>query len=76
MDAPGEPVLWQAAVARDWIAYPPAAARLAPGMPYKAEALSGPAAGDKVVAAALFSIDPALDVADNIATRVVPLSAP
>jgi hypothetical protein len=72
MDKEGEPVLWQAAVAKDWIAYPPTAAKLAPGMPYKAEAL----AGDKVVAAALFSIDPALDVADSLATRVVPLSAP
>jgi hypothetical protein len=72
MDAAGEPVLWQVAVAKDWIAYPPTAAKLAPGMPYKAEALSG----DKVVAAALFSIDPALDVADSLATRVVPLSAP
>jgi hypothetical protein len=72
MDAAGEPVLWQVAVAKDWIAYPPTAAKLAPGMPYKAEALSG----DKVVATALFSIDPALDVADSLATRVVPLSAP
>jgi hypothetical protein len=72
MDKEGEPVLWQVAVAREWIAYPPTAAKLAPGMPYKAEALSG----DKVVATALFSIDPALDVADNLANRVVPLSAP
>lgn len=72
MDKEGEPVLWQVAVAKDWIAYPPTAAKLAPGMPYKAEAL----AGDKVVATALFSIDPALDVADNLANRVVPLSAP
>ncbi|HXA38157.1 MAG TPA: hypothetical protein VNW53_04095 [Phenylobacterium sp.] len=72
MDAAGEPVLWQAAIAKDWIAYPPTAAKLSPGMPYKAEAL----AGDKVVAAALFSIDPALDVADSLASRVVPLSAP
>ncbi len=72
MEAAGEPVVWQVAVAREWISYPPTAAKLAPGMPYKAEALSG----DKVVAAALFSIDPALDVADNLASRVVPLSAP
>ncbi len=73
MDKPGEPVLWQAAAGdKDWIAYPAAAGRLTPGAPYKAEAL----AGDKVVAAALFSIDPALDVADSLANRVVPLSAP
>jgi hypothetical protein len=72
MDKEGEPVIWQVAVAREWIAYPPTGAKLMPGMPYKAEAL----AGDKVVAAALFSIDPALDVADNLAGRVVPLSAP
>ena len=72
MDTEGQPVLWQTAVAKDWIAYPPNAAKLAPGLPYKAEAL----AGDKVVAAALFSFDPALDVADNLGNRVVPLSAP
>lgn len=72
MDKPGEPVVWQVAVTRDWIAYPLAGNRLAPGMPYKAEALTG----DKVVAAALFSFDPALDVADSVANRVVPLSAP
>jgi len=72
MDKPGEPVVWQVVVTKDWIAYPPTGARLAPGMPYKAEAL----AGDKVVAAALFSFDPALDVADSVANRVVPLSAP
>lgn len=72
METVGEPVLWQVAIDRDWVAYPASAAKLAPGMPYKAEAL----AGDKVVAAALFSIDPALDVADSLASRVVPLSAP
>jgi len=72
MDKEGEPVLWQASIAKDWAAYPPTATKLQPGMPYKAEAL----AGDKVVAAALFSIDPALDVADNLASRVVPLAAP
>jgi hypothetical protein len=33
-------------------------------------------AGGKVVAGALFSIDPGLDVADNLANRLVPLSAP
>jgi len=72
MDKDGQPVLWQGPVSKDWVAYPPAGAKLAAGMPYKAEAL----AGDKVVAAALFSFDPALDVADSVANRVVPLSAP
>ncbi len=72
MDKPGEPVVWQAAVAKDWIAYPANAAKLAPGMPYKAEAVSG----DTVVAAALFSIDPALDVNDTMASRLVPLAPP
>jgi hypothetical protein len=33
-------------------------------------------AGDRVVASALFSIDPTLDEADSLANRVVPLSAP
>jgi hypothetical protein len=73
MDKAGEPVVWQASATADWMAYPAkGAAALAPGAPYKAEAL----AGDKVVASALFSIDPALDVADSLANRVVPLSAP
>lgn len=72
MDTAGEPVVWQVVADKDWVAYPPAAARLAAGMPYKAEAV----AGDKVVAAALFSIDPELDVADSLANRVVPLSTP
>jgi hypothetical protein len=72
MDREGEPVLWQTAVDKDWVAYPANGARLAAGMPYRVEALSG----DKVVAAALFSFDPALDVADSLASRVVPLSTP
>jgi len=74
MDQPGEPVIWtvSAAAGQDWAAYPAKAQRLAPGMPFKAEAL----AGDKVVASALFSIDPALDAADSLANRLVPLSAP
>jgi hypothetical protein len=72
MDQTGAPVVWQAAVAKEWIAYPPGAPPLTPGAPYKAEVLSG----DRVVASALFSIDPALDEGDNLANRVVPLAAP
>ena len=74
MDKDGEPVVWEVSTTagQDWVAYPPKGARLAPGEPFKVEAL----AGDKVVAGALFSIDPALDVADNLANRLVPLSAP
>jgi hypothetical protein len=72
MDKAGEPVIWQTAAAGDWVAYPPTAARLAPGAPFKVEVL----AGDRVVASALFSIDPTLDEADSLANRVVPLSAP
>ena len=72
-DKAGEPVVWQAAAAGDWIAYPAkGAAPLPPGEPFKVEAV----AGDKVVASAVFSIDPALDEADSLANRVVPLSAP
>jgi hypothetical protein len=71
-DKAGEPVVWQAAAAGDWIAYPAkGAAPLPPGEPFKVEAVSG----DKVVASAVFSIDPALDEADTLANRVVPLSA-
>ena len=72
VDKDGQPVVWQAAVTKDWVAYPPTGPKLTPGMPYRAEAL----AGDTVVAAALFSFDPALDVADSVANRVVPLTAP
>jgi len=73
MDKEGAPVVWQAPVpAREWIAYPPNPPLLTPGMPYRVEAL----AGSGVVAVALFSIDPMLDVADNMANRVVPLSRP
>ncbi len=72
MDKPGEPVIWEAAAPAGWIAYPAAAAKLAPGMPYKVEAV----ANGQVVAAALFSIDPALDVSDSIASRLVPLAPP
>lgn len=72
MDKTGEPVVWQAAVAKDWIAYPATAAHLTPGMPYKAEVM----AGDRVVAEALFSFDPALDESDSMASRVVPLNNP
>ncbi|HEY0435993.1 MAG TPA: hypothetical protein VGC92_05100 [Phenylobacterium sp.] len=73
MDKPGEPVVWQGQANADWIAYPASGApALAPGEPFKAEVM----AGDRVLASALFSIDPALDVADSLANRVVPLSAP
>jgi hypothetical protein len=72
MDKDGQPVVWQAAATQDWIAYPAKEAPLARGAPFKVEAM----AGDRVVASALFSINPALDVADSMANRVVPLSAP
>ncbi|MBS0359795.1 MAG: hypothetical protein JSR98_00325 [Proteobacteria bacterium] len=71
MEKPGDPVVWEAPVTKDWIAYPATAAKLAVGDPYKVEAV----AGGSVVASALFSIDPALDVSDSMASRVVPLSA-
>jgi hypothetical protein len=72
MDQAGAPVVWQAVVTKEWIAYPPAGPALTPGAPYRAEVL----AGDKVVASALFSIDPALDEDTSLANRVVPLAAP
>lgn len=74
MEKDGEPVVWEVATAagQDWVAYPPRAAPLTPHEPFKAEVV----AGGKVVAGSLFSIDPGLDVADNLANRLVPLSAP
>ena len=71
MEKPGAPVVWEAPVDKDWIAYPAEAAKLANGMPYRVEAV----AGDRVVAQALFSVDPALDDADTLASRLVPLAA-
>ncbi|HLZ77439.1 hypothetical protein [Phenylobacterium sp.] len=65
-------VIWQATATQDWVAYPAGQAPLPRGEPFKVEAV----AGDKVVASALFSINPALDEADTMANRVVPLSAP
>ncbi|MDB5422623.1 MAG: hypothetical protein JWQ29_39, partial [Phenylobacterium sp.] len=74
MDKPGDPVIWQGPAGdRGFVNYPPKTAPLAPGAPYKVEALG---AGGGVVASALFSIDPLLDVSDSLANRVVPLSAP
>jgi hypothetical protein len=71
LDHAGDPVVWEAPVSKDWIAYPAAAAKLANGMPYRVEVVSG----DRVVGQAIFSIDPALDDADTLAGRVVPLAA-
>ena len=72
MDKDGQPVIWEAQASQDWVAYPAQQAPLARGAPFKVEAVAGGA----VVASALFSINPALDVADNMANRVVPLTAP
>jgi hypothetical protein len=71
LEKPGEPVIWEAQVDKDWIAYPSDAAKLVTGTPYRVEAVSG----ERVVAQALFSIDPALDDADTLASRLVPLAA-
>ena len=65
-------VIWETAASQDWVAYPAGQAPLPRGLPFKAEAW----AGDRMVASALFSINPALDEADSMANRVVPLSAP
>jgi hypothetical protein len=72
MDKDGQPVIWEAQASQDWMAYPAKEAPLARGEPFKVEAVAGGA----VVASALFSINPALDVADDMANRVVPLTAP
>lgn len=72
MDKAGEPVIWQADSAQGWVAYPATAVKLTAGEPYRAEVVAGGA----VVAQGLFSIDPALDVADSMANRIVPLAKP
>lgn len=67
-DAPAK--VWEEAADKGWIAYPTSAPPLEAGMPYQVEVSGGGGA-----AKAFFSIDPGLDVADNLANRVVPVQS-
>ena len=69
--APAE-IVWQAVSNGAHIEVPVNAARLATGMPYRVEVWDG----QQLVHAALFSIDPGLDVPDTLANRVVPVGTP
>ena len=67
MDRPKPTVIWQGKTTRSFIVYPPDATQLRIGMPYRVE-VSEP--GGQTFAA-LFSIDPDLEVSDTLLSRVV-----
>ena len=67
MDRPQTTVIWQGRTTNSFIVYPPDAAQLRIGMPYRVE-VSEP--GGRTFAA-LFSIDPDLEVSDTLLSRVV-----
>lgn len=68
MDQATPTTVWESPADKGWVAYPASAPPLEAGMPYQVEVSGG---GN--VAKAFFSIDPGLDVADNLANRVVPV---
>lgn len=59
-------VVWTGTARGSYVAYPPSAPVLAPGMPYLVK-VEGPS----TTAESVFSIDPNLDIADTPASRVV-----
>ena len=67
MDRPQPTIIWQGTTTSSFIVYPPDAAPLRIGMPYRVE-VSEP---DGKTFAALFSIDPDLEVSDTLLSRVV-----
>ncbi len=67
MDRPQPTIIWQGKTTSSFIVYPPDATQLRIGMPYRV-AVSEP--GGKTFAA-LFSIDPDLEVSDTLLSRVV-----
>ena len=67
MDRPQPTIIWQGKTTSSFIVYPPDATQLRIGMPYRVE-VSEP--GGKTFAA-LFSIDPDLEVSDTLLSRVV-----
>lgn len=70
MDRPQPAILWQTVAAGTSATYPVAdAPNLRPGMPYRAELLSG----DRLLAQALFSFDPEIDLPQTLSNRLVAL---
>jgi hypothetical protein len=67
MDRPEPTIIWQGKTTGSFIVYPADAAQLRIGMPYRVE-VSEP---DGKTFAALFSIDPDLEVPDTLLSRVV-----
>lgn len=71
MDRAPVEVVWQSVGSGGYMEYPVGAPPLATGMPYRVEVWDG----EQLVRAALFSVDPGLDVPDTLANRVVPVGA-
>ncbi len=67
MDRAQTTVIWQGRTTNSFIVYPPDATQLRIGMPYRVEVLEP---GGRTFAA-LFSVDPDLEVSDTLLSRVV-----
>ena len=72
MDKSPVEIVWQAVSNGAHADYPANAAPLATGMPYRVEVWDG----QQLLHAAVFSVDPGLDVPDTLANRVVPVGHP
>ena len=70
LDSPYIKIIWQSETADSFFIYPPEAPPLLTGMPYLVQV---DLAGAEPMAA-VFSIDPWLDVADNAANSIVPVA--
>lgn len=71
MDKAPVEIVWQVVSNGAHAEYPAGAPPLATGMPYRVEVWDG----QQLIRAALFSVDPGLDVPDTLANRVVPVGA-
>ena len=70
MDREDPEVIWETKTEKSHVAYPPHAAPLKVGMPYRVEVEDA----DDETHKALFSMDPNLEIADNFLTRIVTIS--
>jgi hypothetical protein len=69
LDSSPPQIVWSADAKNHYLPYAPGAPRLAAGMPYQVRV----EVAGKTAAEAVFSVDPALDIADTPANRVVPV---
>lgn len=71
LDARPERLVWQENAAKAFVSYPKTAPALEVGRPYRVEVRT-----PTRTMAAIFSVDPALDVSDNAVSRLVRVEAP